>query len=112
MSFDQDDIPEGLIPFFGDEDRSVIDFGPSRDEDERPELPLLPEQQTSGVDWDSIRKAIETAGLAAGVAAGLYKTVTIAVTGKDPFQGIPIDIPSGNPKAETELQRLKKLATG
>lgn len=108
-----DGVPEGLIPSFGDDDAEVIDFGPSRSEDERPELPLLPEQQTSGIDWDSIRAGIETAGLAANTAAGLYKTITIAVTGKDPFHGIPIDIPTGKaPRTseESELARAKRLA--
>lgn len=109
-----DEIPDGLLPDFDfDGDSEVIDFGPSRFDDERPELPELPEQARGDIDWESIRRGIETAGLAAKTAAELYRTITVAVTKQDPFAGIKIDIPTGRetaPKQKSELDHLRSLA--
>ena len=113
-----DDIPEGLFPFDDvmrddrDQDAEVFPFDNERDPSERPELPELPEQQRGNVDWASIREGIYTVGLGAKAAAELYKTVTVAVTGKDPFNGVPINIPTGESQYDKDLARIRKLADG
>jgi len=113
-----EDVPDGLTPFDEvlrddrDQDSESIPFDYSPSDDERAQLPPLPEQERSDIPWDDIRKAISTVGLGAKTTAEVYRVVSTAITGKDPLAGIPINIPTGDSQYDKDMARLKKLAQG
>lgn len=114
-----DDIPEGLSPFDDvmrddrDQDAGVLTVDNyDRSPFERPELPVLPEQEFSGIPWGQIQKGIETLALGAKTTAEIYRVVSTAITGKDPFNGVPINIPTGESQYDKDLARIRKLADG
>lgn len=113
-----DDTPEGLTPFDEvmrddrDQDSESVPFDTSPNDDERAQLPPLPEQDRSDIPWDEIRKAIGTVGLGVKTTAEVYRAVEVAITGKDPFKGVPINIPTGDSQYDKDMAELKKLAKG
>lgn len=119
-----DDVPEGVTPFDSvmsdvvatdsqDRDAEAVPFDLSPQEDERAELPDLPEQERSDIPWGEIRKGIESLGLAAKTAAEVYRVVGAAITGKDPLAGVPINIPTGEKSQyDADMSRIRQLAEG
>lgn len=118
-----DEVPEGVTPFdsvmsdvVGDEqdiDAESIPFDLSPTEDERAELPALPEQERSDIPWGQIREAINTIGLGAKTTAEVYRVVGAALTGKDPLGGVAINLPTGEQSDyDRDMARLRQLASG
>lgn len=112
-----DDVPSGLTPFDDvirddrDQDSEAIPFDYGVADDERAQLPPLPEQERSDIPWADIRRAIETVGLGVKTTSDVYRVVQVAITGKDPFAGIDIKIPTGQPSQEDkDLARIRALA--